>query len=209
MGGRQGRREEEREEAEEGGGQQQQQRRRRRSRRRSDENEDNGDALASSSSATGAFYRCASTRALDARFGDILNRIRDAEAALAAEVVKRLASSGSSGSRSSGFPLPSPPPAAAMSRAAAAAAEVDALCALALTARERGWSRPRVVKDPVLWLRGGELFFVFFVLKVAKRNGATLVGHRGRNATLTREKRFRPRHAPRADSGLFCARIEP
>ena len=31
-------------------------------------------------SSTGAFYRCASTRALDARFGDILNRIRDAEA---------------------------------------------------------------------------------------------------------------------------------
>jgi len=166
--------------ATERGGQRRERRRRRK--RRSDENDDDDDdsneneaSFALASSSAGAYYRCASTRALDARFGDILNRIRDAEAALAAEVVKRLvsSSSSSSSSRSLSFSAatatttgaaagenPSstfaPPPAAAMARAAAAAAEVDALCALALTARERGWSRPRVVEEPVLWLRGGE-----------------------------------------------------
>ena len=135
----------------------------RRRRRRSEEEAD--DDLLSLPSSNGAYYRCASTRALDARFGDILNRIRDAEAALAAEVVKRLVSSSSSPSTSSGaFASSEPPkrtknaspPAAAMAAAAAAAAEVDALCALALTARERGWSRPRVMEEPVLWLRGGK-----------------------------------------------------
>ena len=161
----------------EGGGQgqqQQQQRRRggRRRKRRSDEEaETEEENLSLSSSSTGAFYSCASTRALDARFGDILNRIRDAEAALAAEVVKRLVSSsggqnpssssatatpgGNAGIGSAAAAAASPPPAAAMARAAAAAAEGDALCALALTARERGWTRPHVVEEPVLWLRGG------------------------------------------------------
>jgi len=150
-----------------GGGAEEQRRRRRRRRRSGDETEAEEETLPSSA---GAFYRCASTRTLDARFGDILNRIRDAEAALAAEVVKRLVSSGGGGSSSPSGPsgpaaddAAAPPPAEAMARAAAAAAEVDALCALALTARERGWSRPRVVEEPVLWLRGGERsFFIYF-----------------------------------------------
>lgn len=90
--------------------------------------------------ARGAFYRAAATTALDDAYGDLLNRVRDGEACLAAEVARRV--EGEHG--------------LALARATRAAAAADAAAALAVVARERDWVRPTLVEEPVLEVVGGE-----------------------------------------------------
>ena len=82
----------------------------------------------------GAFYRTVATSDLDASYGDILNRLRDAEAALVAEVAARFEDDGG----------------AALARALGAAAAVDAIAAFATVARDRSWCWPVIVDAPVL-----------------------------------------------------------
>jgi len=109
-------------------------------------------ANAETGAAFTAFYCCDATRRLNRRWGDLMWRIQDLEAAISAALVRRVID-GAAGGRGGGGGGGGV--GAALLAAAPAVAELDALAALASAARDYGWSRPRVTAGTRLDVDGG------------------------------------------------------
>jgi len=84
------------------------------------------------------YYRTASTEELNARYGDILHKIRDFETQLLVQVVQHLSSQRR-----------------ALGAATGAVAECDALCSLAKAAGDFGLTRPVITAESILKIKGG------------------------------------------------------
>ncbi|GMH40233.1 hypothetical protein BSKO_08137 [Bryopsis sp. KO-2023] len=114
------------------------------------------------------YYKCDCTDHLNARFGDMLNKIYDMENSLCAELVGRLTVYK-----------------AQLQWACGVCAEVDCLSALALCAKEGAYTRPTVTRENIINIKNGRHVLTEMLVDTYIPNSTSMSNETGRIHVIT------------------------